>query len=77
MKHVVARATTYLVVALLLVLALRFSPEIPERPAAGVLHSADSAQTDSALLAAPPPAPAPSLSRTERLQRGETLIGLL
>ena len=79
MKHVVARATTYLVVALLLVLALRFSPEIPERPAAGVLHSADSAQTDSAsaFLAAPPPAPAPSLSRTERLQRGETLIGLL
>jgi hypothetical protein len=52
LKHVVARATTYLVVALLLVLALRFSPEIPERPAAAVLHSADSAQTDSTLVAA-------------------------
>ena len=79
MKHFVTRATTYLVVALLLVLALRFTPELPERPAAGVLRSAQPTQTDSASLAAPAPAPAPAapLSRTERLERGETLIGLL
>ena len=82
MKHVAARATTYLVVALLLVLALRFSPEIPERPAAGVLRPAASAravaaQTESGMLAEPPAPPAQPLSRTERLQRGETLIGLL
>jgi murein DD-endopeptidase MepM/ murein hydrolase activator NlpD len=75
LKHFVARATTYLVVALLLVLALRFSPELPDRPAAGVLHTRAVAGPDSVLPAAPPPAP--PLSRTERLQRGETLIGLL
>jgi len=77
LKHFAARATTYLVVALLLVLALRFSPAIPERPAAGVLHSRAEAPADSAAIPAPPPAPAPPLSRTERLQRGETLISLL
>jgi murein DD-endopeptidase MepM/ murein hydrolase activator NlpD len=77
LKHVLARATTFLVVALVLVLALRFTPELPERPAADVLRSAASTPTDSTTLAAPVVAVAPTLSRTERLERGETLIGLL
>jgi murein DD-endopeptidase MepM/ murein hydrolase activator NlpD len=77
LKHVVTRAITYLVVALVLVLALRFTPELPERPAADVLRTVVSTPTDSALLADSAPIPAPSLSRTARLERGETLIGLL
>jgi murein DD-endopeptidase MepM/ murein hydrolase activator NlpD len=77
LKHFVTRAITYLVVALVLVLALRFTPELPERPAAGVLRSAQPAPADTSALAEPAPAPAAPLSRTERLGRGETLIGLL
>jgi murein DD-endopeptidase MepM/ murein hydrolase activator NlpD len=79
LKHFATRATTYLVVALLLVFALRYTPELPERPAASVLRSAEPTQTDSASVLAPAPAPAPAapLSRTERLERGESLIGLL
>jgi murein DD-endopeptidase MepM/ murein hydrolase activator NlpD len=61
-----ARAATYLVVALLVVAALRFTPELPDHPAAEVLQQGDA------------PVAAPRLhSRTERLNRGETLIGLL
>jgi murein DD-endopeptidase MepM/ murein hydrolase activator NlpD len=60
------RAAAYLVVALLVVAALRFTPELPEHPAAEVLQQGDA------------PVAAPRLhSRTERLNRGETLIGLL
>jgi murein DD-endopeptidase MepM/ murein hydrolase activator NlpD len=56
----------YLVVALLVVAALRFTPELPDRPAADVLQQGEA------------PMAAPRLhSRTERLNRGETLIGLL
>jgi murein DD-endopeptidase MepM/ murein hydrolase activator NlpD len=56
----------YLVVALLVVAALRFTPELPDRPAAEVLQQGEA------------PMAAPRLhSRTERLNRGETLIGLL
>ena len=77
MKHVLARATTYLVVALVFVLALHFTPELPERPAAGVLRTTAPAPVDTATLAQLAPSPAPSLSRTERLERGESLIGLL
>ncbi|PYP80569.1 MAG: hypothetical protein DMD35_04470 [Gemmatimonadetes bacterium] len=75
MKQLATRAITYLVVALLFVCAVRFTPELPERPAAGVLRSPVSTHIDSA--AAMLAAPAPLLSRTERLERGETLIGLL
>lgn len=75
MKHVANRAITFLAGAALLVLALRFTPMLPERPAAGVLHAADSTQIDSLALAEPEPLPL--VSRTERLERGETLIGLL
>ena len=78
MKHVLTRAITYLVVALVFVLALHFTPELPERPAANVLRSAASTPADSAPLAEPVVAVAPEpVSRTERLGRGETLIGLL
>ena len=65
------RATTYLVVALLLVVALRYTPELPERRPAEVLQQGAPAE-DSLPLA-----PARSLARTEHLERGETLIGLL
>jgi len=67
------RATTYLVVALLLVAALRYTPELPERRPAEVLQQGAplaSADTQSA-------APAPISARIEHLERGETLIGLL
>src|SRR5204863_3843825 len=69
-----ARATTYLVVALLLVLALRFTPEIPDRRAADVLRQATP-------VAASRPTPvrerAPIVARTEHLNPGETLTALL
>jgi murein DD-endopeptidase MepM/ murein hydrolase activator NlpD len=77
LKHAAPRAITYAVVALLLVLALRFTPTLPERPAAGVLHPAASTQLDSTPTPVAAPAPTPTVSRTERLERGETLIGLL
>ena len=77
MKHVATRAITYLVVALVFVFALQFTPELPERPAAGVLRAADPPQIDSTSLQDSTSVVAPSLSRTERLERGETLIGLL
>jgi murein DD-endopeptidase MepM/ murein hydrolase activator NlpD len=74
LKKLGARATTYLVVALLLVLALRFTPEIPDRRAADVLQQAIP-------VAASRPIPvrqrAPIVARTEHLNRGETLTALL
>jgi murein DD-endopeptidase MepM/ murein hydrolase activator NlpD len=56
----------YVVVALLVVTALRYSPVLPEHPAADVLQQGDTSATI-----------ARQHSRTERLNRGETLIGLL
>jgi murein DD-endopeptidase MepM/ murein hydrolase activator NlpD len=65
-----ARATAYLTVALLVLVALRYTPELPDTPpAAGVL------QQGKPLVAANFVAPTVS-SRTETLNRGETLIGL-
>jgi murein DD-endopeptidase MepM/ murein hydrolase activator NlpD len=65
-----ARATAYLTVALLVLVALRYTPELPDTPAAaGVL------QQGKPLVVADFVAPAVS-SRTETLNRGETLIGL-
>ena len=77
MKNHGVRATTYLVVALLLVLALRFTPEIPERRPAELLQPVAGLSDDSATLAAAAPKAAPVHSRVERLDRGETLIALL
>jgi len=68
MKRGLARATTYAVVALMLVVALRYTPELPEHPAAEVMQQGDT--TVVAGTARP-------WSRVERLNRGETLIGLL
>jgi murein DD-endopeptidase MepM/ murein hydrolase activator NlpD len=69
MRRGFARAITYAVVALLLVVALRYTPELPEHPAAEVLLLGDTG------IAAP--VVARQWSRVERLNRGETLIGLL
>jgi hypothetical protein len=63
------RATAYAVVALLLIVALRYTPEVPEHRAAEVLLDGDSL--------APVTLGAHSHSRVETLNRGETLIGLL
>ncbi|MES2178561.1 MAG: M23 family metallopeptidase [Gemmatimonadota bacterium] len=63
-----ARATTYVVVALLLVIALRFTPEVQERPAAQVLQQGAALESS---------APKPLSRRRVELNRGETLIGLL
>lgn len=68
MKRGLARATTYAVVALMLVVALRYTPELPEHPAAEVMQQGDTTVVASA---------ARPWSRVERLNRGETLIGLL
>jgi murein DD-endopeptidase MepM/ murein hydrolase activator NlpD len=64
------RATAYLTVALLVLVALRYTPEIPDTPAATVVR-----QAGKPLAVAQFVAPAAS-SRTETLNRGETLIGL-
>jgi murein DD-endopeptidase MepM/ murein hydrolase activator NlpD len=77
LKNVGSRATTFLVVALLLVVALRYTPELPQRRAAAVLRPVAPLAPDSASVPSLPPAPAPVLSRVEQLNRGETLIGLL
>ncbi len=68
MKRALSRATTYGVVALMLVVALRYTPALREHPAAEVMQEGD---TMVAPVAARP------WSRVERLNRGETLIGLL
>jgi murein DD-endopeptidase MepM/ murein hydrolase activator NlpD len=64
------RATAYLTVALLVLVALRYTPEIPDTPAAAVVR-----QAGQPLAVAQFVAPAVT-SRTETLNRGETLIGL-
>jgi murein DD-endopeptidase MepM/ murein hydrolase activator NlpD len=61
----------YLTVALLVLVALRYTPELPDTPAASVLQ--DGAAEQVAVAAAAAVAPEP---RVERLNRGETLIGL-
>ena len=73
MSHRRARATTYLVVALLLVVALRFTPALPEHRPAEVLQQG--AAVEQARTAAPERAPV--YATLEQLERGETLIGLL
>ena len=70
MKKRPARATAYLTVALLVLVALRYTPELPDTPAAGVLQQGSPAAVAD-FVAAPTVA-----SRTEKLNRGETLIGL-
>ena len=69
MKHRGARAITFAVVALMVTVALRYTPELPQHPAAEVLQQGASS--------APVMLGARSHSRTETLNRGETLIGLL
>jgi murein DD-endopeptidase MepM/ murein hydrolase activator NlpD len=74
LKNFGVRATTYLVVALLLVLALRYTPEVPDRRPAEVLQQA----APLAVATSRPVAPrAPLVARTEHLARGETLTALL
>jgi murein DD-endopeptidase MepM/ murein hydrolase activator NlpD len=69
-----ARATLYLTVALLVLVALRYTPELPDSPAGNVLQQGEALPADSAaLVATVPTAPEP---RIEKLNRGETLIGL-
>jgi murein DD-endopeptidase MepM/ murein hydrolase activator NlpD len=69
-----ARAVTYVVMALLLVLALRFTPEISDRRPAELLQQGAPVV---AVRPAPPAPRAPLFAHTEHLARGETLIGLL
>ena len=68
MRRWLNRLVAYGVVSLLLVVALRYTPVLTEHPAAEVLQLSDSGVT---------PAVRRAWSRTERLNRGETLIGLL
>jgi murein DD-endopeptidase MepM/ murein hydrolase activator NlpD len=64
------RATAYVTVALLVLVALRYTPELPDAPvAAGVLQQGTPLEVASFIT------PVVS-SRTETLNRGETLIGL-
>jgi murein DD-endopeptidase MepM/ murein hydrolase activator NlpD len=76
LKKLGTRAITFLVVALLLVCALRYTPRVTGPRAAAVLQPRASVSIDTS-IAPPPPRPAPALSRVEQLNRGETLIGLL
>ncbi|MEP6991373.1 MAG: M23 family metallopeptidase [bacterium] len=69
MKPRLARVTACGVVMLLLMVALRYTPVVPEHPAAEVLQQGDAAGTR--------PIVARPWSRVETLNRGETLIGLL
>ena len=70
MKQPSVRATGYIGVALLVVAALRFTPELPDTyRAADVLQQGTHPGNPAAVVQ--------RLSRTERLNRGETLIGLL
>ena len=73
-KSLPPRATLYLTVALLVLVALRYTPELPDNPAGGVLQQGEAFPAATAVLAdTTPPAPEP---RIEKLNRGETLIGL-
>jgi murein DD-endopeptidase MepM/ murein hydrolase activator NlpD len=67
------RATTYAVVALLFVGAIRYTPELPEHRPIELLRQNDS-MVSSAVVRSLPFVPQ---SRTERLNRGESLLGLL
>ncbi len=68
-----ARATAYLTVALLVLVALRYTPELPDTPAATVLQQGKSTTPE---LTVADVSPVPTSSRTETLNPGETLIGL-
>jgi len=70
LKQRSVRATGYIGVALLVVAALRFTPELPDN------HRAADVLQQGALDGGPA-AVVSRHSRTERLNRGETLIGLL
>ena len=68
MRRKLPRLAAYGVVTLLLMVALRYTPALREHPAAEVLQLGDSGLA---------PVVRRPWSRTERLNRGETLIGLL
>ncbi|HUQ45142.1 MAG TPA: M23 family metallopeptidase [Gemmatimonadaceae bacterium] len=70
MKKRPTRATAYLTVALLVLVALRYTPELPDTP--GVAH----VLRESTPLAVSDFVAPVIASRTETLNRGETLIGL-
>jgi murein DD-endopeptidase MepM/ murein hydrolase activator NlpD len=72
-KPLRARATLYITVALLVLVALRFTPELPEHPAGGILQQGEALSATTPLADSAPAAPEP---RIEKLNRGETLIGL-
>jgi murein DD-endopeptidase MepM/ murein hydrolase activator NlpD len=74
-KSLPARATLYLTVALLVLVALRYTPELPDNPAGSVLQQGEAVSAATAALvdSSSPSAPEP---RIETLNRGETLIGL-
>jgi murein DD-endopeptidase MepM/ murein hydrolase activator NlpD len=61
----------YLTVALLFLVAVRYTPELPDTPAANVLLEGPPTASVAEFVADSPTAP-----RVERLNRGETLIGL-
>ena len=69
-KPLRARATLYLTVALLVLVALRYTPELPDYRPGDVLQQGEAR---AAIAAVGPVAPEP---RVETLNRGETLIGL-
>ena len=69
MRRGFARAISFTVVTLVLIVALRYTPALPEHPAAEVLQQGDVGVTA--------PVVTRPWSRVERLNRGETLIGLL
>jgi len=68
-----ARATLYITVALLVLVALRFTPELPEHPAGAILQQGEALSATATVVDSAPVAPEP---RIEKLNRGETLIGL-
>ena len=73
-KPLRARATLYLTVALLVLVALRYTPELPDYRPGDVLQQGEArAAALAAIAAVGPLAPEP---RVETLNRGETLIGL-
>lgn len=72
MKKRSARATMYLTVALLFLVAVRYTPELPDTPAAEVLQQGTATRAISDIVdSVVTPVP-----RVETLNRGETLIGL-
>lgn len=69
------RVTTYAVVTLLFAAAIRFTPELPDRRPAELLQQGEAVGAEPATRGAA--ARAVFRPRVERLNRGETLIGLL